>query len=185
MATLSAKMTFFLRRAATKQTFLTVSKKSVSTTVPLRSQPLAAPEYDGAAKNYSPKIQSLVDQIAQLNLLEVSDLNDLLRKTLNIKDVPMGGFAVAAPQAAPAEAEEEAEVKPTKSSFRLKLVSFDAAKKVTLIKEIKSLGENMNLVQAKKFVESMPQVYRDNIGKDEAEKLKEQLEKCGATCEIE
>merc|ERR1719223_248950 len=96
-----------------------------------------------------------------------------------------GGFAAAAPAAAAPAEEEEVEIKPTKSSFRLKLLGFDAAKKVALIKEIKSLGDNMNLVQAKKFIESCPQIYRDNIGKDEAEKLKEQLEKVGATCEIE
>jgi len=149
-------------------------------------KPLEAPQCEGENKVYPQKITNLVDQIAQLNLLEVSDLNELLRKTLKIKDVPMGGgFAVAAAPAPKQEEEEEVEAKPTKSSFRLKLVKFDADKKIALIKEIKSLGENMNLVQAKKFVESMPQIYRDNIGKDEAEKLKEQLEKVGATCEIE
>ena len=45
------------------------------------------PNIDGQPKAYSPKIQTLVDQIAQLNLLEVADLNELLRKKLNIKDV--------------------------------------------------------------------------------------------------
>ena len=43
----------------------------------------------------------------------------------------------------------------------------------------------MNLVQAKKFVESVPQVLKDNIGKEEADKLKQLLEKAGATVEIE
>lgn len=121
----------------------------------------------------------------------MSDLNELLRKKLNIKDVAMsyaampGGGAPA--QAAKAEAEPEPEAMPkaTKSSFKLKLVKFDDAKKVALIKEIKTLGENMNLVQAKKFVESLPQVFKDNIGKEDAEKLKAQLEKAGAVCEIE
>ena len=183
MASLTSKMNIFTR-AITKFNY-TNNLKTITTSSWVRSaEPLAAPQSEGQQKVYSPKITGLVDQISQLNLLEVSDLNDLLRKTLNIKDVPMGGgFAVAAAPA-PKE-EEEVEVKPTKSSFRLKLVKFDADKKIALIKEIKSLGENMNLVQAKKFIESMPQIYRDNIGKDEAEKLKEQLEKVGATCEIE
>lgn len=43
----------------------------------------------------------------------------------------------------------------------------------------------MNLVQAKKFIESVPQVFRDNINKEEAEKVKAQLEKVGGVCEIE
>ena len=152
--------------------------------------PLPLPRFDGQPKQYSAKISSLVEQIAQLNLLEVSDLNELLRKTLNIKDVAMaapvaGGVAAAAP-AQKVDEEPEAEApKAVKSSYRLKLIKYDEAKKVQLIKEVKALGQNMNLVQAKKFIESVPQVFRDNISKDEVEKLKEQLEKCGATCEIE
>ena len=53
----------------------------------------------------------------------------------------------------------------------MKLNKFDPAKKVAIIKEIKSLVEGMNLVQAKKFVESAPAVVKADIAKDEAEKL--------------
>lgn len=146
------------------------------------------PNLEGQSKQYSSKIQQLVDDIAKLNLIEVSDLNELLRKKLNIKDVPVS--YAAAPAGAPAAAKKEEEVqesmpKPVKSSFKLKLVKFDETKKVNLIKEIKALGENINLVQAKKFVESLPQVFRDNIGKEDAEKLKAQLEKAGGVCQIE
>lgn len=173
------------------------SKQQVHTNLVLKSAaaaPLQAPHLDGQPKQYSPKIVQLVDQIAQLNLLEVADLNELLRKRLNIKDVAMSyaapagavAAAAAAPQAKQDEQEpEEAAPKSTKSSFKLKLVKYDEAKKVALIKEVKALGENMNLVQAKKFIESVPQVFRDNLAKDEAEKLKAQLEKVGATCELE
>jgi large subunit ribosomal protein L7/L12 len=145
-------------------------------------------------KEYSPKIVSLVDEISKLNLIEVSDLNELLRKKLNIKDVPMsfaGSFAPAAAgagaAAAPKEEEKEADEQPkaVKTSFKLKIIKYDEAKKVALIKEIKALGENMNLVQAKKFIESVPQVFKDNINKDDAEKIKAQLEKQGAVCELE
>ena len=71
------------------------------------------------------------------------------------------------------------------TSFSVKLESFDNAKKVTLIKEIKNLVEGMNLVQAKKFVESCPTVVKADLSKDEAEKLKEALTAAGATCKIE
>jgi len=56
---------------------------------------------------------------------------------------------------------------------------------VTLIKEIKNLVEGMNLVQAKKFVESCPTVVKGDLSKDEAEKLKEALTAAGGTCKIE
>ena len=67
----------------------------------------------------------------------------------------------------------------------MKLESFDAAKNVTLIKEIKKLIEGMNLVQAKKFVETCPMVVKADLSKDEAEKLKDALTAAGAVCKIE
>ena len=90
------------------------------------------------------------------------------------------------PAAAPVEEEVE-EVAPVaiQTSFTLKLNSFAADKKVALIKEIKANVEGMNLVQAKKFVESAPAVVKADLAKDEAEKLKAALEGAGATCVIE
>lgn len=73
----------------------------------------------------------------------------------------------------------------TRLPFQVKLMKFDEKQKVALIKEIKTLLEGMNLVQAKKFVESAPAVVKTDIAKDEAEKLKEALSKVGATIEIE
>lgn len=71
------------------------------------------------------------------------------------------------------------------TSFTVKLMKFDEKQKVALIKEVKSLLEGMNLVQAKKFVESAPTIVKSDIGKDEAEKLKEALTKAGAVVEVE
>lgn len=65
------------------------------------------------------------------------------------------------------------------------MVKFDDKQKVALIKEIKSLFEGMNLVQAKKFVESCPTVVKEDLSKEDAEKMKESLTKIGAVIEIE
>ncbi len=94
--------------------------------------------------------------------------------------------AVAAPSAQQKE-EEAAEEAPqaVQTSFTLKLDGFAADKKVALIKEIKSNIEGMNLVQAKKFVESAPTVIKAEVSKDEAENLKKVLEAAGAQCSIE
>lgn len=72
-----------------------------------------------------------------------------------------------------------------KTSFTVKLTKFDEKQKVALIKEIKNLLEGMNLVQAKKFVESAPTIVKADIPKDEADKLKEALTKVGAVIEVE
>lgn len=152
------------------------------------SEALAVPPLDNAPKEYSPKIQQLVNDIASLTLLEVSDLNDLLKKTLNIQDVgmmPMGAPAVAA-VAAPAAAEEEAApAKKEKTMFLVKLTDLKGADKVKLIKEVKNCIQGINLVQAKKLVESLPQDIRENVSKDEAEKLKAALEAAGGTVVLE
>merc|ERR1711915_351302 len=65
---------------------------------------------DGAPKVYPEKIQTIVSQISQLSLLEVADLNDLLKKTLNISDAPVMAFGAGMPMAAaPAQDEDDEE----------------------------------------------------------------------------
>ncbi|EEB14764.1 mitochondrial 39S ribosomal protein L12, putative [Pediculus humanus corporis] len=139
-----------------------------------------APNAEDLCKT-SPKIVQIADSIAQLNLIEVAELTDLLKKKLNLPDAPVMAFGAAAAAAPAAKVEEEVT---TQTNFTVKLLKFDEKQKVALIKEIKSLIEGMNLVQAKKFVESAPIVVRENIGKTEAEDLKNALLKVGAEVEI-
>ncbi|KAM6904570.1 large ribosomal subunit protein bL12m [Xenentodon cancila] len=152
------------------------------------SDAIATPPLDGAPKQYSPKIQQLVSDIASLTLLEVSDLNELLKKTLNIQDVgmmAMGAVAASAAPAAQASEEEDAPAKKEKTHFTVKLTELKAAEKVKLIKEVKNCIQGLNLVQAKKLVESLPQEIRANTSKEEAEKLKAALEAAGGTVVLE
>lgn len=83
--------------------------------------------------------------------------------------------------AAPAAAEEE-EAEPAaaeKTLFNLKLEAFDAGSKPKIIKEIKSML-GLSLVDSKKFVESVPKVMKENVPKEEAEKIIETLKGLGA-----
>ncbi|KAK7502359.1 hypothetical protein BaRGS_00006312 [Batillaria attramentaria] len=149
------------------------------------AETIPPPHAEGEPKIYNPKIEKLVQDISQLTLLEVADLNELLKKTLNIQDAPMMAMGAVAAPAAKEEEEEEVAPRQEKVAFTVKLTKFDDKKKVQLIKEIKNLIPNMNLVQAKKFVESAPQVVKADIAKDEAEKLKEALVAAGGEAEIE
>lgn len=144
------------------------------------------PSTDDGIKEYSPKIQNLVDEISKLTILEVSDLNQLLKKTLNISDAPVMMAGAVAGVAAPKEEEEEEEAtQAVQTSFTVRLTKFDETKKVPLIKYMKSVMEGMNLVQAKKFVESLPAVVRSDVSKEEAEELKEGLIAAGGECTVE
>ncbi|XP_037350066.1 39S ribosomal protein L12, mitochondrial [Talpa occidentalis] len=159
---------------------------------PRRGEALAGAPLDNAPKEYPPKIQQLVQDIASLTLLEISDLNELLKKTLKIQDaglVPMGGMLPGAvpAAAAPAEAAEEEDVPRQKerTHFTVRLTEAKPVDKVKLIKEIKNYIQGINLVQAKKLVESLPQEIKANVAKAEAEKIKAALEAVGGTVVLE
>ena len=145
------------------------------------------PSPEGVAKPPNPKLNNIVDSIACLNLLEVSELSSLLKKKLNLPEtgfMPSMQVMAGAPRGASDEDEEVVPVK-VQTAFKVKLVKFDDKQKVALIKEVKNLLEGMNLVQAKKFVESAPTLIKEDIPKEEAEKLKEAFTKVGAVVEIE
>ena len=91
----------------------------------------------------------------------------------------------AAPGAAPAAEEEEAEpAAAEKTLFNLKLESFDAGSKPKVIKEIKTML-GLSLVDSKKFVEAAPKVLKESVPKEEAEKIIETLKALGAKATME
>ncbi|KXS14868.1 ClpS-like protein [Gonapodya prolifera JEL478] len=164
------------------------------------STPLFAPVLSrrhnatSTSADVSPKVAGIVDQIASLTLLETADLVAALKTRLNITEVAMPVHAIpqlptaaspaagAAPAAAAPEPEEKA---PEKTQFNVKLEKYKDDAKAKVIKEIKSLIPGLSLVDAKKFVESAPKVVKENLSKDEAEKIKKQLEAIGATVVLE
>ncbi|KAM6317333.1 large ribosomal subunit protein bL12m [Podargus strigoides] len=151
-----------------------------------RSEALAGAPLDTAAKEYSPKVRQLVRDIAGLTLLEVADLNALLKETLKIPDVavmPAAAASVLPSQAAPQE--EEVPLKKEKTHFSVRLTELKPADKVKLIKEVKNFIPGINLVQAKKLVEALPQEIKANASKEEAEKIKAALEAAGGTVVLE
>ncbi|KAK3374939.1 hypothetical protein B0H63DRAFT_481321 [Podospora didyma] len=136
----------------------------------------------------APKISAIVDQISQLTLLETADLVASLKSRLNIPDLPVGGFAAApagGPAAAPVEeADDAAPAAAEKTLFTLKLMSFDAAAKPKIIKEVKGLL-GLSLVESKKFVESAPKVMKESVPKEDAEKIVATMKDLGAIVVLE
>lgn len=136
-----------------------------------------------------PKISKIVDDISKLTLLETASLVTELKQKLNIADISFPAAAAApagaaAGAAAPA-AEEAEEAKPEeKTVFSIKLESFDAKTKAKIIKEIKGLL-GLSLVEAKKFVEAAPKILKENVAKEDADKIKTTLEGLGAKVSLE
>merc|ERR1712216_55362 len=146
---------------------------------------MAAPQ-EGPGMTSTPPPQKVIDlaeQIVSLNLLEASQLNDIIKERLGISDVAMMPSVAAAPGApgAPAAAAEEAEEE--KTSFEVVLSGFDASSKIKVIKEIRGIT-NLGLKEAKELVENAPKTLKDSISKEEAEAIKEKVEAVGGKVEL-
>ncbi|KAI5285349.1 hypothetical protein KEM54_000636 [Ascosphaera aggregata] len=184
-------MSFPIARCC-RQAFTTTSKRIAIQNAASRTTSTyfaIARRWEGTAASAAPanpKIAQIVDQISQLNLLETADLVASLKSKLNIPDLPVGGFAAGAPVvAAPvAEEEEAAPAAAEKTLFNLKLESIEGGSKPKIIKEIKAML-GLSLVDSKKFVESTPKVMKENIPKDECEKIIEMMKGLGAKVVME
>ncbi|KAG5650365.1 hypothetical protein H0H81_012491, partial [Sphagnurus paluster] len=180
-------------RIVTYSRCLTTATEASQSTPP----PPAAPKSNDAT------ISRIVDDISGLTLLQASDLvaqlkvcahellygmhvltrNVAYQSRLNIQEIAMP--AAAAPVAAPAAASEEPEAPKEKTIFNVKLESFDAGAKPKIIREVKALVPNLTLIDAKKFVESLPKVLKENLPKEEAEKLQKTFEALGAVVKLD
>ncbi|GAA5820607.1 hypothetical protein JCM11251_003073 [Rhodosporidiobolus azoricus] len=153
------------------------SARAFSVSSSSRSDAAAAPPAE-----LSPKISGIVDQISQLTLLEAADLVDALKSRLNIVDIALPAAAAAPAAAAPAAgaAAEEPAAPKEKTVFNVNLTKIDAAQKAKAIREVKAIMPGMNLVEAKKFVESLPKTLKEGATKEEAEKLQALFKGIGA-----
>ncbi|EFN55437.1 hypothetical protein CHLNCDRAFT_133731 [Chlorella variabilis] len=137
-----------------------------------------------------PTVLALSEQILQLNLLQVADLTEILKKKLGIEappmmgmpmGMPMGGAAAAAP---PAEAAAPAAPVEEKTEFTLKLEGYDAAAKIKVIKEVRAIT-GLGLKEAKELVEAAPKVVKEGLKKEEAEALQKTLLDAGAKVSLD
>jgi len=125
------------------------------------------------------KVQTIVDQLKELSLLEASELVKAIEETFDVTASAPAAVAVAAPVAgAAAPAAEE------KSAFNVKVSDVPADKKIAVIKVVKTVL-NIGLADAKTKVESAPFVLVEGANKEDAENYKSQLIEAGATVVLE
>lgn len=146
---------------------------------------VGTPPSGGVTVAASPRVQSLLDELVTLNMLEVKELTDGLKDRLGIDDsmaMPMNPAMFANMGGAPAAQKEEEVVE--KTEFDLKLDKYDSAKKIAVIKEIRAIT-GLGLKEAKALVEEAPKVFKNAVPKEEAEQLREQLKGVGADVVLE
>ncbi|MCA3693681.1 MULTISPECIES: 50S ribosomal protein L7/L12 [Aquidulcibacter] len=123
------------------------------------------------------KLEKLVEDLSALTVLEAADLAKLLEEKWGVTAAaPVAVAAVGGGAAAPAEAAEE------QTEFTVVLASF-GDKKIEVIKEVRGIT-GLGLKEAKDLVEAAPKPVKEGVSKDEANKIKAQLEAAGAKVEL-
>lgn len=142
---------------------------------------VSAPADDASKKGketsaVSAKLQKIIDEISKLTVLELSDLVKSLEKKFGVTaSVPVTAVAASSVPTASAPPAE-------KTEFTVMLTAV-GAKKIQVIKEVRAVTD-LGLKEAKELVESAPCPVKENVGKEDAEAIKQKLEAAGATVEL-
>ena len=124
------------------------------------------------------KSEDILEAIGNMTVLEVSELVKAMEEKFGVSAA--APVAVAAPAAAGAEAAAAAE---EQTEFTVVLKSFEDGKKIPVIKEVRAIT-GLGLKEAKELVEAGDKAVKEAISKEEAQKIKEQLETAGAAVEV-
>ncbi|HEV2188864.1 MAG TPA: 50S ribosomal protein L7/L12 [Stellaceae bacterium] len=123
-------------------------------------------------------LAKLVDDLSALTVLEAAELAKMLEEKWGVSAAaPVAVAAAAGGGGAPA-----AEAAAEKTEFDVILTGF-GEKKVNVIKEVRAIT-SLGLKEAKDLVEAAPKPVKEGVNKEEADKIKKQLEEAGATVEI-
>ena len=121
-------------------------------------------------------LNKLVDDLSALTVLEAAELSKLLEEKWGVSAAAAVAVAAPAGGGAAAPAAEE------KTEFDV-ILTGDGGKKINVIKEVRAIT-GLGLTEAKTLVESAPKAVKEGVNKEEAEKVKKQLEEAGATVEL-
>ncbi len=131
---------------------------------------------EAPATEFAAAIKDMGDKIAGMTLKEAKELSDYLKDVYGIEPAAGGAVMMAGPSdGGPAPAEEQTE-------FDVVLTSF-GDKKIGVIKVVRA-ATALGLKEAKDLVEGVPSKVKEGISKEDAAKLKAELEEAGATVEI-
>ncbi len=120
-------------------------------------------------------INTLVDQLSELTVLEAADLAKLLEERWGVS-------AAAAVAAAPAAGGPAAPAAEEQTEFDV-ILTGDGGKKINVIKEVRAIT-NLGLGEAKALVEGAPKPIKEGVSKAEAEEIKKKIEEAGGTVEL-
>ena len=121
-------------------------------------------------------LQKIVDELSQLTVIEAAELTKLLEEKWGVSAAAPVAMAAAPAAGAAAPAAEE------QTEFTV-ILAAAGEKKINVIKEVRAIT-SLGLKEAKDLVEGAPKPVKEGVTKDEAAKIKAQLESAGATVEV-
>ena len=121
-------------------------------------------------------LQKIVDDLSALTVLEAAELSKLLEEKWGVSAAAAVAVAAPAGGGAAAPAAEE------KTEFDV-ILTGDGGKKINVIKEVRAITQ-LGLGEAKALVEGAPKPIKEGVNKEEAEKIKKQIEEAGGTVEL-
>ncbi|MEJ5298590.1 MAG: 50S ribosomal protein L7/L12 [Armatimonadota bacterium] len=124
-------------------------------------------------------VAELVETVKNMTVLELNEFVKALQEEFGVSAMPVAAAAVAAPAAAADAGAAEAE---EKTSFDV-ILTAAGDKKIQVIKVVREIT-GLGLKEAKDLVEGAPQPIKEGVNKEEAEKIKAQVEEQGGTVEI-
>ena len=119
-------------------------------------------------------LNKIVEELSTLTVLEAADLAKALEEKWGVSAAAAAAPAAAAGPAAPAEEEQ--------TEFDV-ILTGDGGKKINVIKEVRAITQ-LGLGEAKALVEGAPKPIKEGVNKEEAEKIKKQIEEAGGTVEL-
>jgi large subunit ribosomal protein L7/L12 len=134
---------------------------------------------DAATRQFSSTTQELGEKIVSLTLKEAKELSDYLEEVHGIKPAAGGAVMMAAPTG---EGGGAAAAAAEKTEFDVVLEGF-GDKKIGVIKVVRA-ATSLGLKEAKDLVEGVPAKIKEGLSKEDAEKLKKELEEAGGTVSI-
>ena len=126
------------------------------------------------------KLEQLVEELSHLTIIEAAELSKMLEEKWGVSAMTPS-IAATVPTMAQPTVEETPQEEQTE--FTVILTSY-GEKKINVIKEVRTIT-GLGLKEAKELVENSPKSLKEAISKEEAEKIKTQLEAVGASIKIE
>lgn len=131
-------------------------------------------------KKLTAKVEKLIEEISNLSVLELADMVSALQEKFGVSAMPVAAAPAAGAAAAPAEAGAAA----AESSTQTVVLTNAGANKISVIKALREINQNLGLKEAKDMTDTVPATVLENAKAEDAKVAAEKLKAAGATVEL-